>query len=135
MEYQLRLLKNSTWGISIKLIAEPIIVDVNNKNDIKVTDKIFVRTNYTFLDTELFYLKKGVLRFKKNIDEYSQQKIFILNITNIIFSETDFQEEGLFYVLAGWFAKNFNINDTEVTTNINFIFDKVQNKYLFPDLK
>lgn len=117
----------STWGIAITItIIERAAKDFDNNTLVLLSDKIaisFKASNITSSGKE--YLCKAItdnIYILKRIIEPS-----ILDIVNVEYTLSDYQEEGMYCVMISWLNKKYNLSLK--TPEISF--NKQTNKYEF----
>lgn len=129
MKHIFKLLKTS-WGIVVLIDVEEIIDEKVLLYDIAITDTIFLKLNWQpspYKQEVVQWLGKAISDF---IKLFPLSKKICFNITELDFVETDFQEEGLYYVMLEWLAKRYNFQ----LPPLDAYYDKETNKYIFPSL-
>jgi hypothetical protein len=129
LSYHFKFIK-TTWGISILLAAEDTEF-VNNFDCDQITDRIYLQkipSSFKLLDRETEYLKQAIFKMGHLIHGklLPDQKI-VINIVQLDFHLTDYQEEGLYCAMIGWISKRFGIAPQPV----EIIYNKLINRYDF----
>ena len=118
-----KLLKSS-WGIWIQITGESTLIK-NEANQFQIN---LEKSNFS--EKEIAYIKGGFKWVSERIEKSTVQKRLI-KIKKIDLVLTDYQEEGLFYGTAFWLSEHFQCEMPE----FDFKFNKIENKYKFPDLE
>lgn len=121
-----RVLK-TTWGISIEINAERLPKD-------RISDSYQALSQYLYVDESLkwlsedekYFLLEGLNLASEPLVNFFGQE-FVVLVSNIDFSYTDYQEEGLAMALAGWLNRFFALPLKEIEVK----FSKDLNKYVF----
>lgn len=129
MKFTYRVLKSS-WGISIELdmeeIKEPSILD----SDLQVFDNVYLRVG------DQMRIKKSIVEYwsakalndlKNEINIVKKHKNICYYIKGVGFSFVDFQEEGIYCAILGWFAKFYDVNISLPEVE----YDKYNKRYIF----
>ena len=111
----------ASWGVAIELHAR---FEQATGKDLEKTPGLQVVFDYKNLDDEEKALvKKGVNHCAK-ISPDTKGKIIIENVK---YSLCDYQMEGLYCAILGWFSNEFKVSIRQVPVS----FNKTTNKYDF----
>ncbi len=129
MKYTYRVLKSS-WGISIELDMEEIKASSILDGDLRVFDDVCLRVG------DQMRIKKSIVEYwsakalndlRNEIDIVKKDKNICYYIKGVEFSFVDFQEEGIYCAILGWFAKFYDINIALPEVE----YDKYDKRYIF----
>ena len=119
----------TSWGIWIKITCQ-----THKASEYK--EKIFPALSCAFITffSRLYSSPEELESFRNGlqlIDTALCQRLsesIVVEITDIQYTETDFQIEGLGYALAGWLIQEYHLDvQLPVVT-----FDNISNSYMFP---
>lgn len=133
-EYIYRVLQSS-WGVYVKLTAEAVQMDFENKRQaVQAGEKLWLTfaekpldNGEKFYEGDIPYLKKGLQLVQNQIRSKSRYSDTCIVIHSISMTPTDFQEEGLIAAMIGWSAKVFAFAAPEIDVH----FNKAEHKYEF----
>lgn len=120
--------RKTSWGIFIDIEVDE---DTNiHYSDSHIAGEIYLRVEWTagiFKEEIIEWFKKAVT---DNLDKIKLSSKICFNISNIDFTDCDFQEEGFYYVMQAWLAKRFNFE----LPPLDAYYDGDKNNYIFPSL-
>ncbi len=129
MKYTYRVLKSS-WGISVELDMEEIKALSILDSDLQVFDNVYLRVG------DQLRIKKSIVEYwsikalndlRNEIDIVKNGKNICYYIKGVEFSFIDFQEEGIYCAILGWFAEFYDINIALPEVE----YDKYNKRYIF----
>lgn len=120
--------RKTSWGIFISINIEED--DKILFSDIAVTEKIFIRVNWTdgtFKQEIVEWFSRAI---KDVFEKISISQDICFDIKEIDFNDCHFQEEGLYYVMLGWLSEKYKFK----LPPLDAYYDIEINKYIFPSL-
>ena len=133
MEFKYILLKSS-WGIAVTIDMIEIRHDLPMGSDYKINDKIILRAKgfkHLTVEQVCYWVGKGIEDLATSISAKLPDQHIIYDLRSVDFSYTDFQLEGLYCAAQGWLGQYYDFEFPDM----NVFFDKIKNKYVFPDLQ
>lgn len=132
MDYKYSVLKAS-WGIVIFVKMKEFQDFKVNEDDLAISDKVYLRISCITKvkrDTLLYWVGRAIHDLVDRIEPIIVGERICYVLESLDFVSTDFQEEGLYCAVQGWFAEYYHIK----IPNVEVFFDKKSNKYIFPSL-
>ncbi len=129
--YSYRIIKSS-WGIAIDITADVLPLVGNERAAIEVGQGLRLAVDpglgLKLSQQEHQMLAAGLRLTEEGMTEIVQRDgPFVIQIDDISFNPTDYQEEGLAYALASWVAHHFNLSLALPPVH----FSKQENRYIF----
>ena len=109
MEYKFQILKTS-WGIVIFSEIEDVTIQSISQKDIRVTDNFylnFLSEKQINEDLISYWFSLAIKDLESELTKIIQDNVIRYEIISIDYSNVDFQEEALYYVMQGWLSKRY----------------------------
>ncbi len=129
MKYKYIVLKSS-WGIAIELDMEEIVSSPILDTDIPVFEDVYLRIGASLNIKEsivTYWSVKALNDLRREISIEKKANNLCYYIKTLDFSFTDFQEEGIYGAIVGWFSKFYGLKLVLPTVE----YDKDINRYIF----
>lgn len=128
--YKYRLLKSS-WGIAIDVTARRVAKFSTFVGLHQITSEIQIQIQQSHLtNREIGFILKGLELVALKISSNSIKYPVYIEIQNLHYNPTDYQEEGLAAAMIGWASQEFNFEEPDLPV----YFNNNVNRYIFPKL-
>ncbi|MEP7289871.1 MAG: hypothetical protein ABI947_29320 [Chloroflexota bacterium] len=118
-----------TWGIYVSLTAEITPYSNVEEKPIETIRGVYLDIKAKLPIVEHQYLILGIALVKNQLEEWVNKNYpIIIKVVKLDIVLTDYQEEGLACALAGWIARELNLEYSEPVV----YFSKEENRYIFP---
>jgi hypothetical protein len=129
--YSYRIIKSS-WGIAINITADVLPLADGERTATKIRQGLWLSVDpglgLKLSQQEHQMLAAGLRLIGEGMAEIVQRDgPLVIQIDDISFNPTDYQEEGLAYALASWVAHHFNLSLALPPVH----FFKQENRYTF----